>query len=66
MLQDHNTGEYQTFFCLFKAFGPDASQEEVYEATTKKLVENVLQGYNATVFAYGATGKYDLFIRGGC
>ncbi len=47
-----------TFFSLFKAFGPDASQEEVYEATTKKLVENVLQGYNATVFAYGATGKF--------
>merc|ERR1719507_2011520 len=37
-------------------FGADSSQEEVFEATTKHLVDNVLNGYNATVFAYGATG----------
>ena len=80
-------------------FGPDSTQEEVYTATTKHLVDNVMkvvkmiqvkmilvqcfltkttrylkifqldnryplkniyfyrcQGYNATVFAYGATG----------
>ena len=37
-------------------FGPDSTQEEVYNETTKHLVENVLNGYNATVFAYGATG----------
>jgi kinesin family protein 18/19 len=28
----------------------------VYEATTKPLLDSVLDGYNATVFAYGATG----------
>lgn len=32
-------------------------QEEVYEATTKNLAQDVLNGYNATVFAYGATGS---------
>jgi hypothetical protein len=32
-------------------------QEEVYEGTTKKLAQDVLNGYNATVFAYGATGS---------
>merc|ERR1719150_3330362 len=37
-------------------FGADSSQEEVYVATTKHLVDNVLNGFNATVFAYGATG----------
>ncbi|GBO28866.1 Kinesin-like protein KIF19 [Araneus ventricosus] len=31
--------------------------EEVYEKTTKNLVENVVDGYNGTVFAYGATGS---------
>ena len=31
-------------------------QEEVYAATTRPLVDAVLRGYNATVFAYGATG----------
>ena len=48
------------FWCLLlkllKVFGPDSTQEEVYNETTKHLVENVLNGYNATVFAYGATG----------
>lgn len=32
-------------------------QEEVYEGTTKTLVQDILDGYNATVFAYGATGS---------
>ena len=38
------------------AFGPDATTEQVYGATTKFLISGVMQGYNATVFAYGATG----------
>jgi len=38
------------------AFGADSTQGEVYERTTKPLVEAVLDGYNACVFAYGATG----------
>ncbi len=38
------------------AFGADSTQEEVYLRTTKPLVEAVLDGYNACVFAYGATG----------
>jgi kinesin family protein 18/19 len=32
-------------------------QDMVYEATSKGLVLGVLMGYNATVFAYGATGS---------
>lgn len=34
-----------------------ADQEDVYRATAKTLLGSVLEGYNATVFAYGATGK---------
>ncbi|XP_014472394.1 PREDICTED: kinesin-like protein KIF19 isoform X2 [Dinoponera quadriceps] len=37
-------------------FGEDSTQEQVYEGTTKNLAQDVLNGYNATVFAYGATG----------
>ncbi|XP_075139857.1 kinesin-like protein KIF19 [Leptodactylus fuscus] len=33
-----------------------ASQDCVYEATTQSLVEGIVSGYNATVFAYGPTG----------
>ncbi len=38
------------------AFGADSTQAEVYAKTTQPLVKSVLEGYNATVFAYGATG----------
>uniref|UniRef100_A0A8C7Z8E1 Kinesin-like protein n=1 Tax=Oryzias sinensis TaxID=183150 RepID=A0A8C7Z8E1_9TELE len=38
------------------AFDFSASQEEVYRATTKPLIEGLISGYNATVFAYGPTG----------
>ncbi|XP_028935839.1 kinesin-like protein KIF19 isoform X2 [Ornithorhynchus anatinus] len=38
------------------AFDFTATQEMVYRATTKGLIEGVLCGYNATVFAYGPTG----------
>ncbi|KAI5723986.1 hypothetical protein M8J76_013845 [Diaphorina citri] len=37
--------------------GEDATQDDVYQATTKNLVRDVLLGYNGTVFAYGATGS---------
>lgn len=33
-----------------------ADQQEVYASTAKMLLGSVLEGYNATVFAYGATG----------
>ena len=35
---------------------------EVYKAVAKPLIENVITGYNATVFAYGATGMVQ-FIK---
>jgi hypothetical protein len=36
-------------------FDQDATQQEVYEISTKGLVDNVLDGFNATVFAYGVS-----------
>ncbi len=38
------------------AFDQDTPQKEIFEKTTRHLVEGILEGYNATVFAYGATG----------
>ena len=37
-------------------FDQDVAQMDVYEKTAKGLVNGVLDGYNASVFAYGATG----------
>jgi kinesin family protein 18/19 len=38
------------------AFPPEASQDEVYTRTVKDLMPTIVDGYNATIFAYGATG----------
>ncbi|XP_060116619.1 kinesin-like protein KIF19 [Heteronotia binoei] len=43
-------------FIFDMVFDHMASQEEVYVCTTKNLIEGVISGYNATVFAYGPTG----------
>ncbi|KAI9850018.1 MAG: kinesin-like protein Klp5 [Thelocarpon superellum] len=43
-------------FAFDRVFDENTSQGDVYEATTKTLLDSVLDGYNATVFAYGATG----------
>ncbi|XP_022522868.2 kinesin-like protein KIF18A [Astyanax mexicanus] len=43
-------------FVFDHVFGEDSSQVEVFENTTKGVVDGVLNGYNCTVFAYGATG----------
>lgn len=43
-------------FVFDRVFDQIASQEEVYAGTVKPLLDTVLDGYNASVFAYGATG----------
>lgn len=45
--------------------GPVHLQRTVYEDTTKHLVEDVLNGFCATVFAYGATGAGKTFTMVG-
>ncbi|XP_012674901.1 kinesin-like protein KIF18A isoform X1 [Clupea harengus] len=43
-------------FVFDNVFGETSEQIEVFENTTKGIVDGVLNGYNCTVFAYGATG----------
>jgi hypothetical protein len=43
-------------FAFDRVFDDNTTQADVYEATTRSLLDSVLDGYNATVFAYGATG----------
>ncbi|KAJ8612919.1 hypothetical protein CTAYLR_006189 [Chrysophaeum taylorii] len=48
----------EQFFTFDGAFGPEATQEDVYEGIRcAELVRDVLSGYNATVFAYGQTAS---------
>ena len=46
--------EQQFFFDY--VFDKNTSQQTIYEYTTKNLLSGILDGFNATVFAYGATG----------
>lgn len=43
-------------FTFDYVYGPGVSQEVVYTTTAKPAVMSVLEGYNATIFAYGQTG----------
>ncbi|XP_060138321.1 kinesin-like protein KIF18B [Zootoca vivipara] len=43
-------------FAFDRVFGESATQAEVFENTTKEILDGVLNGYNCSVFAYGATG----------
>jgi hypothetical protein len=38
-------------------FNETTTQEVVYQKTTAVLVQDVLNGYSAAVFAYGSTGS---------
>ncbi|XP_042692775.1 LOW QUALITY PROTEIN: kinesin-like protein KIF18B [Centrocercus urophasianus] len=43
-------------FVFDRVFGEGATQEEVFLHTTREVLDGVLNGYNCSVFAYGATG----------
>ena len=43
-------------YAFHRVLDANSTQEEVYEATAKTLIADILEGFNATVFAYGATG----------
>ncbi|NXN99980.1 KI18A protein, partial [Rhinopomastus cyanomelas] len=43
-------------FIFDTVFDETSSQLEVFEHTTKSIIDFFLKGYNCTVFAYGATG----------
>ncbi|KAL0220629.1 hypothetical protein RCL1_000483 [Eukaryota sp. TZLM3-RCL] len=43
-------------FAFDRVYNSEATQLEVYEGTAKELINDIFQGFNATVFAYGATG----------
>lgn len=47
-----------TFDCVFN---PESTNPEIFHGTTKDLVDTVFQGYNCSVFAYGATGSGKTF-----
>ncbi|KAM4844352.1 kinesin-like protein KIF18B isoform 2-T2 [Thomomys bottae] len=43
-------------FVFDRVFGEMATQQDVFQHTTHSILDSFLQGYNCSVFAYGATG----------
>ena len=48
-------------FHLDDAWGPQATQAELYEVVGRNLVDRVINGFNAAVLAYGQTGSGKTF-----
>ena len=54
-------------FLFSKILLPETSQDQVFEAIARPLVNHVMQGFNACCFAYGQTGSgktYSTFGEG--
>ncbi|KAK7483515.1 hypothetical protein BaRGS_00025189 [Batillaria attramentaria] len=53
-------------FRFDRCFDQATPQDEVFQHVAKPVIDNVLQGYNGTIFAYGQTGSGKTFtITGG-
>uniref|UniRef100_A0A182NHT7 Kinesin motor domain-containing protein n=1 Tax=Anopheles dirus TaxID=7168 RepID=A0A182NHT7_9DIPT len=52
-------------FTFDQTFGPNSRQNEVYQAVVAPYIEEVLSGFNCTVFAYGQTGTGKTFTMVG-
>ena len=52
-------------FTFDSVFAPDSAQMDVYNRVARPIVENVLEGYNGTIFAYGQTGTGKTFTMEG-
>ena len=44
-------------FVFNKIFKMDCNQQEIFDCTAKEIIDNVIQGYNGTIFVYGQTGS---------
>uniref|UniRef100_A0A8C7NPG9 Kinesin-like protein n=1 Tax=Oncorhynchus mykiss TaxID=8022 RepID=A0A8C7NPG9_ONCMY len=44
-------------FMFDRVFGSNTTQEQMYKASAQKIVKDVLDGYNGTIFAFGQTSS---------
>lgn len=59
----HRSREQRYFFD--RIFTRDKSTQSVYDKTCSHLIESVIKGFNACVFAYGTTGSGKTFTMTG-
>ncbi|XP_050448393.1 kinesin-like protein Klp61F [Cataglyphis hispanica] len=65
IVHERSQGTHSKKFTFDKVFGPSSKQVDVYNAVVSPLLEEVLAGYNCTVFAYGQTGTGKTFTMEG-
>jgi len=56
LVERSKSSESAKNFVFDQVFSCDSRQNEVFDAVVKPLIDQVLDGYNCTVFAYGQTG----------
>ncbi|KAL6011244.1 hypothetical protein ACLOJK_001689 [Asimina triloba] len=56
VLQNIANKQIDRSFSFDKVFGPKAQQRSIYDQAVSPIVNEVLEGFNCTVFAYGQTG----------
>ncbi|GLU20197.1 hypothetical protein SLE2022_364080 [Rubroshorea leprosula] len=54
--RNHNRTKERKY-CFDHAFGPQSTNLDVYQKCISTIISGVVQGLNATVFAYGSTGS---------
>ncbi|CAG0878873.1 unnamed protein product [Darwinula stevensoni] len=65
LMPPNKASEPPKVFTFDLVFGPDSKQVDVYNSAARPIVENVLEGYNGTIFAYGQTGTGKTFTMEG-
>ncbi|EXB67891.1 125 kDa kinesin-related protein [Morus notabilis] len=56
VLQSVANKQIDRVFTFDKVFGPKSQQRSIYDQAISPIVNEVLEGFNCTVFAYGQTG----------
>lgn len=57
--------EFQGNFSFDRVFGMNTPQNDIFQYSIKPIVDDVVAGYNGTVFAYGQTGSGKTFTMMG-
>jgi centromeric protein E len=65
MLDPSHDHEWLTRVYIDNVFATHDQNARVYDASAKRLVRRVMEGYHGTVFAYGQTGTGKTFSMQG-
>ena len=63
ILSDRDTGEHQ--YSYDRVFQPTCCQEDLFNFLGPPIIDAVMQGFNATIFAYGQTGAGKTYTMSG-